>query len=210
MWEIFVGSFLLSIFHAIIPNHWIPLIAISKSEKWSTNETLSATFITGTAHIFSTILIGILVGFIGHQLSSSFEFITVIVAPAILVLLGIAFIFLDLRHSNHGEHSHFKLEDKKLKSTSKNAILISLSIAMFFSPCIELEAYYFHAGTFGWAGITIVSITYLVITVSLMMLLVYIGLKSITRLRAHFLEHRHKLITGIILIVLGILAYFLH
>lgn len=210
MWEIFVGSFMLSIVHALIPNHWIPLIAISKSEKWTTKETLSATFITGTAHIFSTILIGILVGFIGHQLSSSFEFITEIIAPAILVILGAVFIFLDLHHSHHGEHDHFKLEEKRLKNRSKNAILVSLSVAMFFSPCLELEAYYFHAGTFGWPGIFIVSSTYLIITVSLMILLVYAGLKSIARFRAHFLEHHHKLITGIILIILGILAYFLH
>ena len=210
MWEIFVGSFLLSIVHALIPNHWIPLIAISKSEKWATKETLAATFITGTAHIFSTILIGILVGFIGHQLSSSFEFITQIIAPVILVSLGFVFIFLDLRHSQRGNHEHFKLEEKKLKSRSKWAILLSLSIAMFFSPCLELDAYYFHAGTFGWPGIAIVSITYLVVTVSSMMLLVYAGLKSIERFRAHFLEEHHKIITGIILIILGVLAYFLH
>jgi len=210
MWEIFVGSLLLSIVHALIPNHWIPLIAISKSEKWTTKETLTATFITGTAHIFSTILIGILVGIIGHKLSNSFEFITEIIAPAILVALGVVFIFLDLRHSHHGDHNHFRLEEKRLKSRSKWAILISLSIAMFFSPCLELDAYYFHAGTFGWPGIAIVSVTYLVITVSVMMILVYAGLKSIERFRAHFLEEHHKLITGIILLILGVLAYFLH
>jgi nickel/cobalt transporter (NicO) family protein len=210
MWEIFVGSFLLSIVHALIPNHWIPLIAISKSEKWTTRETLVATFITGTAHIFSTILIGILVGIIGHQLSSSYEIITQIIAPVILVTLGFVFIFLDLRHSHHGDHNHFKLEEEKLKSRSKWAILLTLSIAMFFSPCLELDAYYFHAGTFGWPGIVLVSITYLIVTVSVMMLLVYAGLKSIAKFRAHFLEHHHKLITGIILIILGILAYFLH
>ncbi|HEY9115724.1 MAG TPA: hypothetical protein VIN10_13580 [Bacteroidales bacterium] len=210
MWEIFIGSFLLSIVHAIIPNHWIPLIAISKTEKWSTRETLSATLITGTAHIFSTILIGILVGFIGHKLSSSFELITDFVAPSILIILGAVFIFLDIRHSHAGDHDHFKLEEKKVKNKSKWAILVSLSIAMFFSPCLELDAYYFHAGTFGWPGIFLVSTTYLIVTVSVMMMLVYAGMKSIARFRAHFLEEHHKLITGIILIVLGVLAYFLH
>lgn len=210
MWEIFVGSFLLSIVHALIPNHWIPLIAISKSEKWTTKETLMATLITGTAHIFSTVLIGILIGVIGHQLASSYELITELIAPLILILLGVVFVFLDLRSSHLGDHDHFKIEDKKLKTRSKWAVLITLSIAMFFSPCLELEAYYFHAGTFGWPGIVLVSVTYLLVTVSLMLLLVYVGLKSIERLRAHFLEHHHKLITGIILIILGLLAYFLH
>jgi len=53
MWQIFLGSLLLSVIHALIPNHWIPLIAISKAEKWTIKETLFATFITGFSHMIS-------------------------------------------------------------------------------------------------------------------------------------------------------------
>jgi cadmium resistance protein CadD (predicted permease) len=80
---------------------------------------------------------------------------------------------------------------------------------MFFSPCIEIEAYYFHAGTGGWLGIAIVSIIYLIFTVFGMVLLVYLGRQGVEKIRWNFLEHHEKMITGIVLIVLGIFAYFI-
>ena len=79
---------------------------------------------------------------------------------------------------------------------------------MFLTPCLEIEAYYFQAGTIGWTGIFIVSAVYLLMTLIVMLLLVYIGIKGIQTFNLHFLEHHEKGITGIVLIALGILAYF--
>lgn len=208
MWQIFTGSLLLSIIHALIPNHWLPLIAIGKSENWTIKQTLSATAIAGFSHILSTIFIGIIVGFIGFQLSSSFEFISPYIAPLILVLLGIIYLFFDWRQSYHHNHTHFN--QRNFKNKSRWTIIISLSIAMFLSPCAELEIYFFQAGTLGWIGIVIVSTVYTICTVSFMLLLVYLGIKGVSKMKWTFLEHHNKLVTGLVLIVLGILAFIVH
>lgn len=207
MWQIVVGSFVLSIIHALIPNHWLPLIAIGKAERWTQRETLSATLITALAHIASTIIIGIVVGFVGYKLSGAFELISAIIAPSVLVILGLVYIITDLLHAQHHEHAHLSV-DKNAKS--RFAILASLSLAMFLSPCIELEAYYFHAGTLGWAGIFVVSAVYALVTPSLMVTLVFLGSKGLDRFNWHFLEHHMRKITGIILIALGLMAFFVH
>lgn len=207
MWQVFIGSLVLSIIHALIPNHWIPLIAISKTEKWSTKETLFATFITGISHTLSTIAIGIIVGIVGYKLTENYSNITKIAAPVILCLIGIIYLILDLRSSHH--HHHFD-ENININNNKKSkwAILISLSIAMFLTPCIEIEAYYFQAGVIGWLGIFIVSSVYLCVTLLIMFTLVYLGLKGINKFNSHFLEHHEKLFTGIVLIILGVLAFF--
>jgi putative Mn2+ efflux pump MntP len=207
MWQIFVGSVILSIIHALIPNHWLPLIAIGKAERWTQRETLSAAIITALAHIASTIIIGIVVGFIGYKLSGAFELISSIIAPSVLVLLGLIYLITDLLHAHRHEHAHLSV-NKNAKS--RFAILASLSLAMFLSPCIELEAYYFQAGTLGWTGIFVVSAVYTLVTPSLMVLFVYLGTKGLSRFNWHFLEHHMRKITGIILIALGLLAYFVH
>ena len=67
--QIIVGAFLLSIIHAAIPNHWIPLVALSKSENWNEKSTMGFTAIAGFAHTLSTVIIGIIVGFFGYKLS---------------------------------------------------------------------------------------------------------------------------------------------
>jgi nickel/cobalt exporter len=211
MYQIFIGSLVLSLIHASIPNHWIPLIAIGKTEKWTQRQTLLATFITGFAHTLSTVIVGILVGLIGYKLASSYGIISNTIAPAILVVLGTIYLFLDFRGSHHHHsdegHSHQSVLTKSGK-TKWTAILTSLSIAMFLTPCIEIEAYYFQAGTIGWAGIFIVSAVYTLTTVIAMLVLVYLGMKGINRFKSHFLEHHEKGITGIVLIALGLFAFF--
>ncbi|MCX6307502.1 MAG: hypothetical protein NTY32_01285 [Bacteroidia bacterium] len=206
MLQILLGSLFLSLIHALIPNHWIPLIALSKTEKWTTLETLSATFITGFSHTISTIFIGIAVGFAGIELSENYSHLTKIAAPAILLVVGFLYFLMDLR-SGHHHHHHFELKVRDRKKT-KIAVITSLSVAMFLTPCIEIEAYYFQASTIGWSGILIVSLVYLLVTLMVMFTLVYLGMKGIQNMNSHFLEHHEKGITGIVLIILAIIAFF--
>lgn len=147
MIQILIGSFELTIVHALIPNHWIPFVTIGKTEKWSRKETLIVTAIAGIAHTASTILIGIIVGIVGYRLSSTYEFITHIVAPFILVGLGCVYLIIDIKGSLG--HQHLDINQSG-SGRSKLAIISSLGIAMFFSPCIEIEAYSFVASALGW------------------------------------------------------------
>jgi len=207
MWQLFLGSMLLGLIHPLFPNHWIPLIAISKTEKWTNKETLFATLITGFSHTLSTIIIGIIVGFVGIKLSESYSYITRIAAPLILVIIGVIYLILDFRSSHH--HHHFEINNGPTKERkSKTAIIFSLCIGLFFSPCIEIEAYYFQAATQGWIGILLVSLVYLIMTLTIMVSLVYLGLKGVNKLNSHFLDHHEKSITGVVLVLLGLLAYF--
>jgi cadmium resistance protein CadD (predicted permease) len=206
MIQILIGSLVLSVIHASIPNHWIPIVAISKTEKWSRNETLWVTAIAGSAHTISTISIGIIVGLVGHRLSSTHEFVTRVVAPLILVILGLIYLIVDLKRSHHHRDP---VEIGSIPKKSKFIIIASLGTAMFFSPCIEIEAYYFTAGILGWPGIAVVSIVYLIVTVLGMLLLVDLGCKGAEKIKWHFLEDHEKKAMGMVLIALGIFTYFI-
>jgi nickel/cobalt transporter (NicO) family protein len=210
MFQIFIGSLILSTIHALIPNHWLPLIAIGKTEKWTRNQTLWATVITGVAHTLSTIIIGIAVGLVGYKLSTKYSLISETIAPAILISLGLIYVLLEFRSHHHHHHHDIKAGmNNPDKSKSRwAAILTSLSIAMFLTPCIEIEAYYFQAGTIGWIGIFIVSAVYLLTTLVVMLSLVSLGIKGVGNFRSHFLEHHEKGITGLVLVALGLLAFF--
>jgi nickel/cobalt transporter (NicO) family protein len=208
MFQVFMGSLILSGIHAMIPNHWLPLIALGKAEKWTNKQTYGATLITGLAHTLSTLMIGILAGLIGYRLSEIYPAISESIAPVILILMGTIYVMLDFRKHRHQHDFGKARESVKNGRSRRKAILISLSIAMFLTPCIEIEAYYFQAGTMGWAGIFIVSAVYLVTTVTVMMILVALGLKGAASFKWGFLEHHEKLITGAVLILLGVLALF--
>ncbi|MCX6303756.1 MAG: hypothetical protein NT040_02195 [Bacteroidetes bacterium] len=209
MYQIFIGSLMLSTIHALIPNHWLPLIAVGKTEKWTPGQTLWATAITGFAHTLSTIIIGIVVGLVGYKLASGYTVISETIAPAILIGLGMVYVILDLRHHHHHHEMMPVTTAPGQKKSRWMAILTSLSIAMFLTPCIEIEAFYFQAGTIGWTGIFIVSAVYLVTTIVVMLVLVYWGIKGANILRTGFPGRHEKTITGMVLIALGILALFM-
>jgi hypothetical protein len=204
--QILLGSLLLSAIHALIPNHWIPLVAIGRAEKWRRSETLAITAISGIAHVTSTILIGIVAGLLGHELSTRYAAVTSVVAPVILIGLGVIYLALDVA-GRRRHHHRFEVR-KPGSKVSRFSLVASLCVGMFFSPCLEIEAYFFTAGTLGWPGIATVSLVYLVVTVTGMVVLVDLGLKGAARIQSHFLEHHEKAVTGLLLVALGVLAYF--
>jgi sulfite exporter TauE/SafE len=205
--QIIIGSLMLSAVHVAIPNHWLPLIALSKSENWSKSETLWITAITGAAHTLSTIILGVVIGLLGYELSDRHQQLMMYGAPALLVLVGMIYFLYGLRaHA----HQHFPGEEKISQKRTKAALILTLSFAMFLSPCLEIEAYYFTAGQLGWIGISTVSLIYFLFTVIGMVILVFLGMKGMKKLEWEFLErHEHK-ITGGILIFLGVLTYLVH
>lgn len=207
LFQIIIGAFLLSLVHASIPNHWIPLVTLSKSENWSQRFTLIVTAIVGFSHTISTIIIGIIVGFLGYKLAGAYSFIVEIIAPSILVFLGIVYLVLSFKDIRHHHHHEIHLMDAKKKSTK--AIIIALAGSLFFSPCLEIEAYFFVASKLGWPGIITVSVIYTIITILGMLFLVWLGSKGIKKIKSHFLDHHEKTITGILMIILGIAGYFI-
>jgi len=201
------GAVLLSLVHALIPNHWIPLVVLGKAEKWSKRQTIGMTAIVGFAHTTSTVLIGVLIGMLGVKLSESFHHFSSHIAPTILIAVGVVYLLIGLKGGHHHHHHHNDINTKK---KSKLAIVGVLALAMFLSPCLEIEAFYFTAAGFGWLGIMIVSFIYMMVTISGMMILVYLGSMGIEKLNWHFLEHHERTITAGILIALGVMAYFVH
>jgi nickel/cobalt transporter (NicO) family protein len=222
MFQIIIGSSLLSLSHSLIPHHWLPLALAGKSENWSAKETALITLLIGMMHTFSTIIIGIVIGIIGHRLMNTFQSLENILAPAVLTGLGIFFIiknFTGPGHHHHDKHeshrhdhsTHHHLSEKETKTISKKskkAIISAIGTMMIFSPCIEIEAFYFTAGKYGWTGITILSVIYFIITISVMISCVLLGKKGLDLInrRLHFFEHHSRAIAGSVLITLGLLS----
>ncbi len=203
MISIITGSLLISFLHALIPNHWLPVVAIGKKEGWTLGETIRITFIAGLAHVLSTIIIGVLLGLIGSELSNHLESFTHIIAPAIIILLGLYFI------KQHYEHRHFHVQGSRLERKTKRSIITALSIAMFLSPCLEIEAYFLLAGAHGWYMMALLALLYGSITISGMLIWVRIVYKNLVRLDWHRWEHNAGMITGLVLIGTGIISFFI-
>ena len=204
MFSIITGSIILSLLHATIPNHWLPVIAIGRKQNWTLNEVTRVTFIAAISHGISTVILGFILGYLGGKMSENIENFTHYVAPVILILLGIIFIY---RHHNH---KHFHIDEEIKKKKSKKRIIIALVLAMFLSPCMEIEAYFLLAGSQAPWLIWFIAALYLIITTVGMVLLVRFAYMGVLKLNWHLLEHNAGIITGVTLVATGILAFFIH
>ena len=203
MYSIIIGSLLISFLHALIPNHWLPVLAIGRKEGWSLSETSRITLIAGMAHVISTVLIGLLLGLIGSELTEHIEDFTRVVGPCILILMGIYFV------RQHYTHHHFHLEQKQIEKKTKTSIILALIVAMFLSPCMEIEAYFLLAGSKGWYALVGIAFMYSVISIAGMLIWVRIVYKGVLKLNWHKWEHNAGIITGLILIATGIISLFI-
>ncbi len=204
MYNIIIGSLFISLLHAVIPNHWLPVLAIGKKQGWSLAETTRITFIAGIAHVISTIIIGILLGLIGGELTEHIEDFTRIIGSSILILIGLYFV------RQHYTHHHFQLQKEKLEKKNKTSVILALVIAMFLSPCMEIEAYFLLAGTRGWHVMAGIAVMYSIITIAGMLIWIRVVYKGLLKLNWHKWEHNAGIITGLILIITGIISFFIN
>ena len=204
MFNVIIGSLIISLLHAVIPNHWLPVLAIGRKENWDLKETERVTFISGLAHVLSTVIIGILLGLIGLELSESINHFTHIIAPSILILMGLYFV------RQHYVHHHFHLENQKVAGKPKSKIISALVIAMFLSPCMEIEAYFLLAGTKGWWLMGLIALMYSVITITGMLIWIRFAYRGLLKFNWHRWEHNAGLISGGVLILTGIVSFFIY
>ena len=205
MLSLLIGSLLISLLHAVIPNHWLPVLAIGKKEGWSLAETTRITFIAGMAHVISTVIIGLLLGLIGTELTVHINDFTRIIGPAILILIGLYFV------RQHYTHHHFHLQKEQIeKKRKKSSIILALIIAMFLSPCMEIEAYFLLAGSKGWYVLAAIAAMYSIITIAGMLIWIRIVYKGLLKLNWHKWEHNAGIITGLVLIITGIISFFIN
>ena len=204
MFSILTGSFIISLLHAIFPNHWLPVLAIGKKEGWSLTETTQITFIAGMAHVISTVIIGLLLGLIGTELTVHINDFTRIIGPSILILIGLYFV------RQHYTHHHFHLQKEEIiKKRKKSSIILALVVAMFLSPCMEIEAYFLLAGSKGWYMLAAIATMYSVITIAGMLIWIRIVYKGLLKLNWHKWEHNAGIITGLVLIATGLISFFI-
>jgi len=199
---LFISVSLISFFHALIPSHWLPITVISKNAGWSKALTLRATFYLGLAHVLSTVLLCIGISFLGRTLFEKYSNRFDQFSGILLIAYGLFFIY---RHYKH-HHFHFSADSLDKKNTSFRTLMLQLLLLMFFSPCIEVVAIFFNAGKFGFLTVALLVFVYAVISISGMLIWVNLVQHGLKKINWHRIEHNAGLLTGGVLVLMGIIA----
>ena len=201
-YQLFISVLAISILHALLPNHWLPVVAISRHLGWTGRKTAGVMMLAALAHSLSTVIIGIALALGGMTLAGILPYFH-LVAAGILIILGILFVW------RHQLHMHFHLREVKTTTeTRMGYIMGSLLLAMFLSPCLEVGALFLVAGTEGMKTTLIIAIIYTITSALGMTLFAWLAMHGLKRLDWHKLEHSSGLISGAILILTGVFFLF--
>jgi len=196
-----VATILLALIHGSIPNHWLPFIAFSRAEKWSTKKLIMIISIGAIFHSLSTAILGFFISYFGYYISSISQ-LEKILPTFFMVFLGMIYLIID-----HQEHYNDPL---KKKSINPIFSVMLLYLGMFFSPCLEIEAIYFSMGRYGLTSFVLISLIYTIITLVSMLTFSYLAYKGLLKYFPKILEKYEKRMIGLVLIILGIFSFYFH
>lgn len=205
MFSVIAGTVLLALVHALIPNHWLPLVAVARAEQWKKNEVTTITFLAALAHVTGTVILGLILGVIGKELKENYGAAIDVSSSVLLIVFGLIYFTVNLPHHHHSEQ-----KDVAAYKRSKRKWIFVFITMMFLSPCLEVESLFLSAGVYGMGIVALMSTIYAIVSICGIMLLVHLGFKGVTLFPAHFIEHNEKRISGIVLIIVGIVSFFLH
>jgi hypothetical protein len=196
-----VATILLALIHGSIPNHWLPFIALSRAERWSTKKLIMIISIGAIFHSLSTAILGFFISYFGYYISSISQ-LEKILPTFFMVFLGMIYLIID-----HQEHYNDPL---KKKSINPIFSVMLLYLGMFFSPCLEIEAIYFSVGRYGLTSFVLISLIYTIITLVSMLTFSYLAYKGLLKYFPKILEKYEKRMIGLVLIILGIFSFYFH
>lgn len=205
MFSVIAGTILLAAVHALIPNHWLPLVAVARAEQWKPKEVTKITFFAALAHVTGTVLLGLVLGLIGKELEQKYGNTIYVLSAILLIVFGLIYFTVNLPH-----HHHSGQKDVAAYKRSKRRWVMIFIVMMFLSPCLEVESLFLSAGAYGMGIVTLMSVLYAIVSISGILLLVNLGYKGVNLLPAEFIEHNEKRISGAVLIIVGIISFFLH
>jgi hypothetical protein len=205
MFSVLAGTVLLAIVHALIPNHWLPLVAVARAEGWKAREVTIITLSAALAHVVGTVALGLVLGFIGKELVEDYGKAIYVGSSVLLIVFGLIYYTVNLPH-----HHHSGNQDVVAYKRSKRKWVLIFIVMMFLSPCLEVESLFLTAGAYGMGLVLMMSAVYAIVSISGILLLVSLGHRGVNLLPAQFIEHNEKRISGIVLIVVGIVSFFLH
>ncbi|MEN8194224.1 MAG: sulfite exporter TauE/SafE family protein [Bacteroidota bacterium] len=215
---------------ALGPDHYIPFIALSKSQNWSKLKTILVTSLSGLGHVGSSILIGVFGYLIGTSLFSleALESIRGNVAGWSLIILGLLYTVWGIKKSFKKEsHSHIHIHTDGTahthshnhensthahihKSGKSDVTPWMIFLIFLFGPCEPLiPLLIYPAAEQNTFAVVLISLVFSISTIMTMLVIVFFGLYGLSFLPiAKINKHIHTL-SGFSILICGVGIQFL-
>jgi nickel/cobalt exporter len=208
--------------HAILPDHWIPLAVIGRTQRYPLRRVARLSLLAGIAHVLVSIVIGAVIIAVGLQLRSTVQSAQDTIIGALLIATGIGFAVFELighghHHDGHDhhqdqdnghdrdghDHHHAPAPTERRGARGLAAIMVPFGAAA--SPDLTILPVFLAATTAGVATAVGSLIIFAAVTILTIVTLTLVATSGGYKIEGHWLDRWGNAFTALVLLVLGTL-----
>jgi hypothetical protein len=171
--------------HALAPDHWVPIAAVSRARGWSVRRTARVALACGFGHVTVSVALGLLALVSGTAVAGAIGSTTASIAGVLMIGFGVAYALWGARHliarRLHG-HDHARYDHVHDPSARTTWALFAIYCA---DPCVAVVPILFAASSLSVAATIAIVVVYEVATIATM-----VGLASAARAGASVIRGR--------------------
>jgi nickel/cobalt exporter len=207
--------------HALIPDHWLPFVAMGRTRNWSVSKTLALASASGALHVFLAIGLGLLAYSLGRpgaeavaqRMGETLEVLSSGSLTVFGIVYGAGSWLRERRHHPSSEpgagashaaekgHHHGHLLEKWFQGELSGA---SLVLVIGASPCaLAFPILLASAASLGVGGVVLVAVGFGAATMLTTVIVTLAGSLSVRRLDFPFLTRYGDLISGVLISIVG-------
>lgn len=203
-----VGSATVGAAHALLPDHWIPYVLLSRARRWDVGRSLIAAAAGGLAHLAATAAVGLLIAFAGAEALPHVGPIAELAGFGILAGFGLFVSWRGFRLLRSGRAAHGAHEVRQPPPTSTRRCLVEGAL-LGARPCAEALAIFLASAAFGLTSSLLAVVVWVLATLGVMIAVVWLSLLGLGALKLTAFEKYAELTAGLVILLMGLGAALL-
>jgi len=230
-----LGAAAVAILHSILPDHWVPLAVVGRTQRWSLFRVARVSALASAGHVIASVVLAGIIAAIGLQFQRQLETQQGHIVGAVLILTGVGFLIWGLTghgHShdhNHGhshDHDHDHDHDHETVHThdeshtqtrhaaparqqtlARRLAAIAVPFGVAASPDLTILPVALAASAVGRGTVVGVLGVFAALTMATFIGLTVLATLAGYQIKGEWLERHATTITAVGLIAIGVVAY---
>lgn len=204
--------------HSILPDHWVPLAVIGRTQRWSVARVARVSFLASVGHVLTSLIIAAIIAAVGLQFRHAFETQQGHIVGVILVLTGLGFLIWALtghgghHHDEHDHHHHDHQQEHGAHPVPGDTLVrrfaaIAVPFGAAASPDLTILPVALAASAVSIGAVVGCLASFTVVTLSTFVVLTVTATLAGYRVKGEWLEEHGNYLTGLVLLGIGAAVY---
>ena len=218
-----LAAMAVAVVHSVLPDHWVPIAVVGRTQGWSLARVARVSGLASAGHVLASLVLAGVVALVGLRFKEQIETQQGRIVGGILILAGLGFLAWEgarrgrHRHHDHAHHDHaHESGDEHAHADDAGAderpwvvrlrnLGVPLGVAA--SPDLTILPVALAAAAYGVGAVGAVLGAFALFTVATFVVLTVLAAAAGYQVRGRWLDEHANMITAVVLIVIGVVAF---